>query len=122
MRLYTLRRAWTSLLVVGVPLACLALVWWAFMGGRANAAALALVYLLLVACGRAQAIKRERTERPYREARVAHQLARIRSTLPGVEDPQPEAPQAEVVALERPVAERPERPVEAPESLRLRAV
>lgn len=89
MGLYTLRRAWTSLLVVGVPVSVLSLAWSLFMGGRATVAALAFVYLLIVACGRAQAIKREHDERPYRERRVAHQLARIRSTLPGVEESAP---------------------------------
>jgi hypothetical protein len=87
MRFYTLRRAWTSLLVVGVPVSFLSLAWTVFMGGRASVAALALVYLLIVACGRAMAIKREQAERPNRDRRVAHQLARIRSTLPGVEEP-----------------------------------
>lgn len=89
MRLYTLRRAWTSLLVVGVPVSLLSLAWAVFMGGRATVAGLAFVYLLIVVCGRAQAIKREHDQRPHRERRVAHQLARIRSTLPGVEEPAP---------------------------------
>jgi hypothetical protein len=87
MGFYTLRRAWTSLLVVGIPVAFLALAWAAFMGGRGSVAALAFVYLLIVACGRALAIKKERDERPYRDRRVAHQLARIRSTLPCVSEP-----------------------------------
>jgi hypothetical protein len=115
MRLYTLRRAWTSLLVVGVPLSFLALAWAAFMGGRASVAELAFAYLVIVACGRAQAIKQERNERPHRERRVAHQLARIRSTLPG-------ADQAAPIVVEPIVVERVERPAEELESLRLRAV
>ena len=86
MRFYTLRRAWTSLLVVGVPVSFLSLAWAAFMGGRTSVAALAFVYLLIVACGRAVAIRQEHVERPYREKRMEHQLARIRSTLPGAEE------------------------------------
>ncbi len=82
MRFYSVRRAWTSLLVVGVPLSVLALIWAVFMGGRLSVAALACVYLLLAGAGRAEAAKREREQRPYREIRVAHQLERIRSTLP----------------------------------------
>lgn len=72
--------------MVGVPLSVLALVWAVFLGGRPTVAGLAVVYLLLGAVGRAQAIKKERDERPYREVRVAHQLARIRSTLPELPD------------------------------------
>lgn len=86
MRFYTLRRAWTSLLVVGVPVSVLALIWATFLGGRTSVAALAFVYLVIVACGRALAIKQELAERPYREVRVAHQVARIRSTLPGADE------------------------------------
>lgn len=84
MHFYSVRRAWTSLLAVGVPLSILTLVWATFLGGRLNVAALAVVYLLVATAGRAQAIKREREERPHRERRVAHQLERIRSTLPGL--------------------------------------
>ena len=84
MRFYSVRRAWTSLLVVGVPLSLLTLIWGLFFGGRLSIAALALVYLLIAAAGRAQAIKQEREQRPHRERRVAHQLERIRSTLPDV--------------------------------------
>ena len=87
MGFYSVRRAWTSLLVVGVPVSILALIWALFMGGRLSVAALAFVYLLIVVAGRAQAIKRERVERPYREKRVAHQLERIRSTLPDLQTP-----------------------------------
>jgi hypothetical protein len=104
-RLYTLRRAWTSLLVVGVPVSVLSLAWSVFMGGRATVAGLAFVYLLIVACGRAHAIKRERDELPHRERRVTHQLARIRSTLPGVEEP---ASPFTVVAAPAPADQEPE--------------
>lgn len=82
MRFYSVRRAWTSLLAVGVPLSILTLVWSLFFGGRLAVAALAVAYLLIAVIGRAQAIKRERDERPYRAERVADQLERIRSTLP----------------------------------------
>ncbi|HWD65271.1 MAG TPA: hypothetical protein VG405_08855 [Solirubrobacteraceae bacterium] len=124
MRFYTIRRAWTSLLVVGVPVSVLALIWSAFMGGRASVAALAFVYLLLVACGRAQAIKQERDERPYREKRVEHQLARIRSTLPGAEESylrlvDSDEMSHELVGTENKVAVSERAPVE---SLTLRAV
>ena len=117
MRFYTLRRAWTSLLVVGVPVSLLALAWAAFMGGRASVAALAFVYLLIVACGRALAIKQELDERPHRERRVAHQLGRIRSTLPNADEVGP-------FVLETIVAERDKAAAEraAAESLTLRAV
>lgn len=82
MHFYSVRRAWTSLLAIGVPLSSLTLVWAVFFGGQLGVAALAIGYLLIAAVGRAQAIKKERDERPYREVRVAHQLERIRSTLP----------------------------------------
>jgi hypothetical protein len=126
MPFYTLRRAWTSLLVVGVPVSFLSLAWAVFMGGRASVAALAVVYLLIVACGRAQAIKRERDERPYRDRRVAHQLARIRSTLPGAREPllRVVEPRAEPIVDEQLGAGREAAASErAPvESLTLRAV
>jgi hypothetical protein len=124
MGLYTLRRAWTSLLVVGVPVSFLSLAWAAFMGGRASVAALAFVYLLIVACGRTLAIKQERDERPYRAKRMEHQLARIRSTLPGAEESylrlveQDEASH-ELVGCENGAAVSERTPVE---SLTLRAV
>ena len=82
MRFYSVRRAWTSMLAVGVPLALLTVVWTVFLGGRPAVAGLAVAYLLIAVAGRAQAIKQERDERPYRAERVAHQLERIRSTLP----------------------------------------
>lgn len=69
------------MLAVGVPLALLTLVWTIFFGGRLAVTGLAVAYLLIAVMGRAQAIKRERDERPYRAERVAHQLDRIRSTL-----------------------------------------
>jgi hypothetical protein len=124
MRFYTLRRAWTSLLVVGVPVSFLALAWAAFMGGRVSVAALAFVYLLIVACGRAQAIKQERDERPYRAKRVEHQLSRIRSTLPGAEESylrlvELDETSHELVGCENKAAASERPPVE---SLTLRAV
>lgn len=69
------------MLAVGVPLSVLTLAWAVFLDGQPAVAALAVAYLLIAATGRAQAIKRERDERPYRADRVAHQLERIRSTL-----------------------------------------
>jgi hypothetical protein len=124
MGFYSLRRAWTSLLVVGVPVAFLALAWAAFMGGRGSVAALAFVYLLIVACGRALAIKQERDERPYRAKRVEHQLARIRSTLPGAEDSylrlvELDETSHELVGCENELAVSERTPVEG---LKLRAV
>jgi len=124
MGFYTLRRAWTSLLVVGVPVSFLSLAWAAFMGGRASLAALAFVYLLIVACGRALAIKQERDERPYRAKRVEHQLARIRSTVPGAEESylrlvESDETSHELVGCENKVAVSERTPVE---SLKLRAV
>jgi hypothetical protein len=82
MAFYSVRRAWTSLLVVGIPTSLLSLFWAMFMGGRASMAVLSVAYLMIVASGRAQSAHRERRERPHREARVATQLERIRSTLP----------------------------------------
>lgn len=84
MRFYSVGRAWTSLLAIGVPLAILTVVWTIFLGGQPAVTALAVVYLLLAAAGRAQAMKRERDEQPYRDLRVADQLERIRSTLPNL--------------------------------------
>lgn len=117
MRFYTLRRAWTSLLVVGVPVSFLALIWTVFMGGRTSVAALAFVYLLIVACGRAHAIKQERDERPDRERRMAHQLARIRSTLPNADEVGPFVLESIVAEREKAASER-----AAAESLSLPAV
>jgi hypothetical protein len=82
MHFYTVQRAWMSLLVVGLPTACLALAWVVFMGGRPVAALLAFAYLLIAVVGRAQAARRERREQPHRRKRVVTQLERIRSTLP----------------------------------------
>lgn len=84
MRFYSVQRAWNSLLVIGVPVACLTLAWTAFMGGRPVMVLLAVAYLLIVAAGRGQAAHRERREQPQRRKRVDRQLERIRSTLPDV--------------------------------------
>lgn len=95
----------------------LSLAWAAFMGGRSSVAALAFVYLLIVACGRALAIKQERAERPHRERRMAHQLARIRSTLPNADEVGPFVLESIVAEREKAASER-----DAAESLSLPAV
>lgn len=81
MGFYTVRRLYTSLLAVCVPGAVMALAWVLFLGGRAVVAELATAYLLIVLASRAQAMERERRERPHRQLRVRNQLERVRSTL-----------------------------------------
>lgn len=78
---YSVRHLWTSLLVVGIPTALLAVGWAVFMGGRPVAGELAGCYLLIVIAGRAHAAEQERRARPVRAARVRKQLARVRETL-----------------------------------------
>lgn len=78
---YSVRRLWTSLLVIGIPTAILAVVWVLFMGGRPVTGELAGCYLLIVVAGRAHAAEQERRAKPIRAARVRSQVERVRSTL-----------------------------------------
>jgi hypothetical protein len=81
------RRLWTSLLVVGVPIAIVTIVWFIFVNGRPIAVELAGAYLLVAVAGRAHAAEMARRAKPGRLARVKGQVARVKSTLPGEVDP-----------------------------------
>jgi hypothetical protein len=94
---YRLQRMWTSLLVIGIPLAVLAVVWAIFMGGRATTGVLAGCYLLIAAAGRAHSAEQARRQKPVRLARVRTQVDRVKASLvvDDAEDAEP-APEAAI--------------------------
>ena len=73
---------WTSLLVVCVPGALAIIAWVLLAGGRPAAAELAGAYLAIVIAGRAQALERERREKPARMERVRTQIDLVKLHMP----------------------------------------